>query len=672
MKKIILKKEKLTSVKSNTYKIDYFNELNNAQYEAVMHNFGPALVIAGAGTGKTRTLIYRLARLIEDGNNPESILLLSFTRKSASEMLRRAALLLDGRCEQTAGGTFHSFAVMVLRFYAKMIGYDTNFTILDQSDSEDVINIIRSEYITKNSERRFPNKRTLHRIYSMGINTKTSFDEIIEDYFPVYSNDCYQINDIINKYELYKRNHNVMDYDDLLINLYKLLKEHKKVLQTINQRYRFVMVDEYQDTNKIQHDIVLLLAGAEANVMAVGDDAQSIYSFRGASFQNIMFFPESFANCKIYKIEENYRSTNQILNLSNEVIHEAEFKYEKRLFSRISDGQLPYIISTKKEREQSEFLVQQILELRENDIPLNDIAVLFRSGFHSFDLEIELKKANIGYRKFGGLKFMETSHIKDLVAFMRILYNPKEALSWHRILTMLEGIGPKKATSVIEVVLGNNLNLKKPDKEIIKKFPEKVVDLMEFLTKVSNDKITVSDKCALISEYYRPILKIKHDDWRKRWEDISTFITISERYNSLQSFLNDLAIEPPTESVAELSTEVTDEETLTLSTIHSAKGLEWQAVFVIWALEGRFPSAKSAQTIDDIEEERRLFYVAVTRAKRFLYITYPSQIYDRESGMILSSPSRFISKIPDDIVDRWTVTPDDDEETKDFNNFSMI
>jgi len=671
LKKLVLRKEKVIKDKSSTYKINYEADLNKAQYEAVMHDSGPALVIAGAGTGKTRTLIYRLARMIEDGNNPASILLLTFTRKAASEMLRRASLLLDGRCDDVAGGTFHSFAVQILRYYAKLIGYEGTFSILDQSDSEDAINLLRSDYIDKSNPRRFPTKQTLQKIYSMSINTRNGIEEVIGDNYPYFIDESEKIQSLLLDYHIYKKNHNIMDYDDLLLNLLKLLKDNKNVLHTVNERYKYIMVDEYQDTNKLQHEIVLLLAGPRSNVMAVGDDAQSIYSFRGASYQNIMFFPESFIDCKIYKIEENYRSTEQILNLSNYIINDALIKYEKKLYSKNLQGELPAIICSRSEREQSMFLVQQILELRENGVPLNEIAVLFRSGFHSFDLEIELEKSNIPFIKFGGLKFIETSHIKDLLAYLRVLNNPKDVISWQRILMLFDGIGPKKSKNFNELVSKGSINLNKPDSEILRNQPPIVFELVSLLSDLLNSKYTISDKCAILAEFYRPLLKNKHDDWKKRWDDIETFITIAERYNNIQSFLNDLAIDPPSESVSDLSPESSDDEKLHLTTIHSAKGLEWQAVFLIWALEGRFPSAKSVRSIDSIEEERRLFYVAVTRAKKYLYITYPTNIYDRESGFILSDVSRFIKDVPEEISDRLIISEEDDDDADFLDNLSV-
>ena len=656
MKKIVLKKAGISDNKSKTgYKINYEIELNKPQYDAVMHNSGAALVIAGAGTGKTRTLVFRVARLIEDGIQPESILLLTFTRKSASEMLRRASILLDGRCDRVSGGTFHSFASQILRRHAERIGYQNTFNILDQSDSEDVINLVRNKHINDKSKKRFPIKSTLLKIYSLSKNTVSSFEEMIENQFPWFIEQTDRIIRILEEYQGYKKIYNLMDYDDLLLNILKLMKESPAALLEINATYQYTMVDEYQDSNRLQHEIVMCLAGKNQNVMAVGDDAQSIYSFRGANFQNIMFFPESFADCKIFKIEENYRSTQPILDMTNVMINDALFKYEKNLFTKRLEGEIPKLISTSTERQQSQFITQQILEHREEGIPLDNIAVLFRSGFHSFDLEIELEKANIPFQKFGGMKFIETSHIKDLIAYTRILFNPKDAISWQRVLLLMEGIGPAKAAQVIEGITDNSLSLDNYEKLNLGKHNEPIKNLFKILKDLKKSKVSIGDKTALLAEYYRPILQSKYDDWQKRWKDIETFMTIAERYDSISSFLNDMAIDPPIESVSELTPESKDDEMLTLSTIHSAKGLEWKVVFLIWALEGRFPSAKASDNLDTIEEERRLFYVACTRAKDYLYITYPTNIFDRESGFVLSQPSRFIADIDESLLDRYII-----------------
>ncbi len=662
MKKIRLKKAAVSNVsKSSGYKINYQQELNPAQYDAVMHNNGPALVIAGAGTGKTRTLVFRVARLIEDGVPPQSILLLTFTRKSASEMIRRATSILDARANKINGGTFHSFAVKILRQYADKAGYNNSFNIIDQSDSEDVLNVIRTALKFNTKKKRFPQKKTLSKILSLSINKQDDADVIIEKNFPHFSEKSDEIKLIFEEYEKYKRKYNLMDYDDLLLNLLKILKI-PSVLKEINDRYKYIMVDEYQDSNRLQHEISLKLAGAKQNLMAVGDDAQSIYSFRGADYQNIMFFPNSFSECKIFKIEQNYRSNTGILDLTNEIINQAYFKYEKNLFSEKIVAEKPYLISAKNERQQSQFVVQQVLELREEGIPLEEIAVLARSGFNTFDLEIELENAGIPYLKFGGMKFIETAHIKDLVAYFRILHNLKDAMSWHRILLLIDGIGPKSAEKIIDDITSEKITLDNYDENDFPKSSKNINELMDNLKSVKDEKMSLGDKAAILAEYYRPLLKNKHDDWKKRWKDIDAFINIAERYESIRTFLNDIAIDPPSESLSELTPEDKEDEYLTISTIHSAKGLEWKAVFLIWALEGRFPSAKSVDDIDSIEEERRLFYVAATRAKDFLYISYPNSIYDRESGYILSEPSRFIKNISDTHTEKFVLTEDEDDE----------
>ncbi len=657
MKNIVLKRqESSNSQKSRNYKINYQFDLNTAQFDAVMHTEGPALVIAGAGTGKTRTLVYRVSRLIEDGIAPESILLLTFTRKSSKEMLRRSSQLLDGRCERVSGGTYHSFATQILRKYAELINYQRSFTIIDQGDSEDAMNFVRNRFITEKTKKRFPTKSTLQKIYSLSKNTVSKYEDYIEDNFAWFSDYTDEIKTIFEFYDEYKIKYNLMDYDDLLLNLLKLLKTSKQALTEINNKYQFVMVDEYQDSNRLQHEISLLLAGPKQNIMAVGDDAQSIYSFRGANYQNIMFFPESFQNCKIYKIEENYRSNQHILDVSNIIINEAFFKYEKNLFSKKIDGELPKIIMTKNEREQSLLVTQQILEYREIGIPLDDMAVLVRNAFHSFDLEIELEKANIPFVKFGGIRFIETAHIKDLIAYLRILQNPRDVLSWQRVLLLMEGIGPGKSNKVISLINTGQVELSSYQKIDLGNKTKNVKDLFEFLNNLKHSKNSVGDTSSLIAEYYRPILKSKYDDWQKRWRDIETYLNISEKYDTIEQLLQDIALDPPVESVSELTPESKDDELLTISTIHSAKGLEWKVVFIIWALEGRFPSAKAVDSIDSIEEERRLFYVAATRAKDYLWISYPINIYDRESGSVLSESSRFISNLDEELVDKFIVS----------------
>lgn len=657
MKKIILKKKETSAPQKRIgYKIDYLNELNSAQHEAVMHNNGAALVIAGAGTGKTRTLIYRLARLVEDGVPPDTILLLTFTRKSASEMLRRASMMLDGRCERVSGGTFHSFALSVLRRYATNIGYTGNFTILDQGDSYDTINIIRSSLKLDKSKRRFPKKDTLGKIFNLAINRCCGIEDVVVDEYPHFMDDIDQITAIFNNYNSYKRQYNLMDYDDMLLNLLSLMKSNPLTEQELQKKIKYMMVDEYQDTNLLQHEIVLRLAGKHKNIMAVGDDAQSIYSFRGANFQNIIKFPESFDDCKIFKIEENYRSSQQILDVTNAVIADAAYKYEKELFTRKVHGEKPIVVSASNERQQSEFVVQQILELLEQDISLEDIAVMARSGFLMFDLEIELAKANIPYKKFGGMKFVETAHIKDLLAYFKIMYNPLDAVSWYRVLMLIDGVGPRTAQKIIDSISAGNIVLDRHSQvKISGSSGEAVQELIGLLSDLRSIKIPVAEKAPILAEYYKPIMERKYDDWKKRRKDIEMFLMISEKYSNMNDFLNDMSIEPPVESVIDIEEETKEDEFLTLTTVHSAKGLEWRAVFIIWALDGRFPSTRSSDILESLEEERRLFYVACSRAKENLYISYPINIFDRESGVILSKPTRFLDSISEELADRFII-----------------
>jgi DNA helicase-2/ATP-dependent DNA helicase PcrA len=657
LKKIILKKQSYEASPNRIgYKINYERELNPAQFEAVMHYKGPALVIAGAGTGKTRTLIYRLSRLVEDGIPPESIVLLTFTRKSSSEMMRRAALMLDGRCEHVSGGTFHSFSLYILRRWANLIGYENNFTMLDSGDSEDTVNLLRSQLKLDKSKKRFPKKATLLKIFNLVINKCQTVEEIVTSQFPFFLDEIEKINILFEQYSDYKRKYNLMDYDDLLLNLLKLVREQEQVRKELHAKYKYYLVDEYQDTNRLQHEIVLQLAGPDRNIMAVGDDAQSIYSFRGAEYNNIMTFPNDFDDCKIYKIEENYRSIQPILNLTNKIIDTATYKYEKELYSHRESDDKPKIICADNERQQSLFIAQQILDLREENYQLEDIAVLFRSGFHSFDLEIELNKANIPYMKFGGMKFIETAHIKDMMSFFKILANPKDVISWHRLMLMLDGVGPRTASKMVELISSPDFNLKEDIKlNYTPKGKDAVSRLMDFIRDIKDAKMSISDKANMISDFYRPLLSAKYDDWQKRMKDIETFVTISERYTNINDLLNEMALEPPTESVVDIEAESKEDEYLTLSTIHSAKGLEWRIIFIIWALDGRFPSSKAADSAESLEEERRLFYVACTRAKDQLYISYPMNVYDRESGMVLSKPSRFLDGLDDALADYFAL-----------------
>jgi len=641
-------------------KIDYKSALNPAQYEAVTTLDGPILVIAGAGTGKTTTLVHRVSYLVECGIDPRRILLLTFTRKSSEEMLRRAAVLLDGRCEDVAGGTFHSFGNSLLRKHAPQIGFGSSFTILDQGDSEDVINLLRTQYLGKDADKkRFPRKNTLNAVMSKSVNTLMSISKVLENEYPHYLEQANSIEQLKERYDAYKVKHNMMDYDDLLLHTVALLKQFTGVRETTSKQYAYVMVDEYQDTNKLQSELVKLLCSQHNNVMVVGDDSQSIYSFRGANFRNIMDFPKDFPGAKVITIEENYRSTQPILSLTNQIIENATEKFPKNLFTQKGiTGAKPHIVAAHSENYQSQYITEKILELREDGVSLNDIAVLFRNGYMSFDLEIELTKANIPFVKYGGMKFIEAAHVKDIISHLRVVENPKDAVSWHRILLLLDGVGPKAAQAVIDDLVAGNISIQNltPEYFTSVRSGENVGALFQTLAEIYPETVSIQDKIAAILKYYKPIMKNQYDDHQKRQKDVEALRNIAERYRSLNSFLTDMALEPPSESQVDIEAEGTDDESLTLSTIHSAKGLEWHTVFVMYALDGMFPSARAAGNEKDMEEERRLMYVACTRAKVNLIITYPMGIYDRESGMLLTKPSRFIEELPESLAERWVVS----------------
>lgn len=642
--------------------IDYQKELNEAQYEAVTATEGPLLVIAGAGTGKTRTLVFRVAHLVEIGVDPRSILLLTFTRRAAEEMLRRASLLIDNRCARVSGGTFHSFANSILRQYGRKIDLSPAFTIMDRPDSEDVIQLLRAEMGLNTKERRFPRKQTVGEIYSMALNKQWTIPELIERDYPHLNDSLEDLLRLFERYVDYKKGKSLLDYDDLLIRLKNLLAGHEEIRRRLSDTYRFIMVDEFQDTNRLQAEIVRLLAATHDNVMVVGDDAQSIYSFRGANFRNIMDFPKEFAGTRIISLEENYRSTQPILSFTNEIIRRARERYEKSLFTRKKDGDTPLLVQAESEQAQSRFVCQKILELREEGVPLWDIAVLFRSSFHSFDLEIELARHNIPFVKRGGFQFIQSAHIKDLLAHLRILSNPQDTISWSRALLLLEGVGAQQSQKIIHWLLeGTNPTERLRSFEAKGKVAHGLRTLAQVL-EACREGERPAEKAQYLMQYYVPILKRKYrEDYPKRLRDMEHFQGMTERYRSLERLLSDMALEPPTESVDEVLAVDPDEGPLVLSTIHSAKGLEWHSVFIIWALEGRFPSYYNIDTEEELEEERRLLYVAATRAKENLFITYPVKIFDRGLRTVLSRPSQFIEGIPEEMLEPVTLVDEEEE-----------
>lgn len=646
------------SPESKRTHIDYQHELNPAQYEAVTLTEGPVLVIAGAGSGKTRTLVYRLAYLVEHGIPPWNILLLTFTRKASQEMLHRASQLINRPLHQVSGGTFHAVCHGWLRRYGARIGYDCGFTLLDRHDQGDLVRLLRDRLELKVSPGQFPRRQTIAEIFGALVNKNLDLETLLTREHPQFLTQAPALTALNRLYQRHKREHQLLDYDDLLLEGRRLLTEHEDLRLSLSEGYRYIMVDEYQDTNRLQAEIVKLLAFTHDNVMAVGDDSQSIYSFRGANFRNIMDFPSLFAGTRIIKLEENYRSTQPILDLTNTIIAQASEKYTKCLFTKKKQGPKPVLLEAGGENEQSQLVCQSLAELRKQGTSLRQMAVLFRSAYHSFDLEIELLRQQIPFMKFGGFKFMESAHIKDLLAHLRVAANPRDSLSWNRLLQLVPGIGKKSAQKFLTQLPQEGFSLQGALQWLTSQKGARakaaLQPLIELLEQLQSPDLAPATRLNMALSYYEPILKTHFDDYPKRLRDLEHLLTITARYGSLGDFLNDLTLEPPA-SMAEITAE--PGEYLTLSTIHSAKGLEWDAVFIIWAAEGRFPSVYSQEREAELEEERRLMYVAATRARRYLYVMYPKVSYTKYLGTTFNAASRFVRDLPRSLLEPLKVEP---------------
>jgi DNA helicase II / ATP-dependent DNA helicase PcrA len=625
------------------------SQLNESQYSAVTTVNGPVLVIAGAGSGKTRTLVYRVAHLLDKGIAPENILLLTFTRKASQEMLWRAGHLLNDSCNRVVGGTFHGIANMLLRRYGSSVGYGSSFTIIDRSDAEGIVNLLKSSLELGGRGRQFPSKRVLINMFSGAVNKSMALEDLLYDQYAHLSEYLEDILNLQSHYIDFKRDHGLMDYDDLLINWKKLLEEDQEARTALSSRFAYIMVDEYQDTNLIQADIIRLSAFTHDNVMAVGDDSQSIYSFRGADFFNIMRFPKIFPNTHIIKLEENYRSSQPILNLTNDIIRNATNKYSKTLFTRIEGNVKPLLFVAADERQEAQFVAGKIRQLHQDGISFDDIAVLFRSGYHSFKLEMELGAYGMEFVKRGGLKLTESAHMKDILSFLRILINPRDNLSWNRILLQLDKIGPKTAQKITATIA-----LSEDPFSTLIHYPagaswrKGFADLVKLFQTLRRDA-SPSVLFETIMSYYMPLFEqIYADDYPKRKKDLDQLQGIIATYDTLQAFIDDTTLDPPE---ADALKDNQDAKKLVLSTIHSAKGLEWEVVFVIGLADGRFPHP-SAESGGQWEEERRLLYVAATRAKKQLYLCYPKDLMtpDRRFQRVGMSP--FLRELRPNLFDR--------------------
>jgi DNA helicase-2/ATP-dependent DNA helicase PcrA len=650
------------------------DSLNPAQFEAVTAGDGPILVIAGAGTGKTWTLACRVAYLIEQGVPPERILLLTFSRRAAREMLSRAGRLVDAsRTGKVWGGTFHAMANRLLRIYGRGVGVAPDFTVLDQADMADLMDLIRGEqHPTRDrNDRRFPKKDTLVAIYSRMVNAGEKLSAVLEHAFPWCRDDAEGIRAIFAEYTRRKRDQNVLDYDDLL--LYWRALGESAAGQDAGRQFEHVLVDEYQDTNPLQAQILMSLRAENRNLMVVGDDAQAIYAFRAASVRNILDFPDHFPGARRITLEQNYRSTRPILDVSNAVIARARERFPKNLWPVRSGGARPMLLTCADEHEQCLQVCERILEHREQGIPLQQQAVLFRTGHHSDLLELELTRRNIPFVKYGGLKFLESAHIKDVLAIMRVLENPHDEVSWFRILQLLEGIGPAGARSIMQA-LGVRSSATDPIRTLLER-PPRVSDAaskgLDALRSTladcfpnpngGSDPLTPATEMARIRQFVEPIITDRYASAQARLADIEQLEQVASGYSSRSRFLSELALDPPTATSDLAGPPLLDEDYLILSTVHSAKGGEWDVVHVIHAADGMIPSDMSTGNQEEIEEERRLFYVALTRARDNLYVYFPLRFYRRPRGKDdnhhFAQLTRFLPEDIQSLFDRRTTGP---------------
>ncbi|MDF3820100.1 ATP-dependent helicase [Leptospira sp. 96542] len=622
------------------------NDLNETQQIVVTSGQGPHLILAGAGTGKTKTLVHRLSYLVESGMDPKSILLLTFSRRAAREMLFRATNLLDSRVRSVTGGTFHSFCLHFLRRFGLSQGIPPNFTIMDENETTDCIGLVRDQFWSKTTEKRFPKKETLAEIFSTSFNQQISLEKAITKEYPSFLTFTKDIQSLRTSFQEYKLKYNLLDFDDLLHFTKTILVENEPIRKNISNTYKSILVDEYQDTNRIQAHIACLLASIHENILVVGDDAQCIYGFRGASVHNILDFPKIFPNTKTITLTKNYRSTQNILNLANGVLEQSSINFKKKLQSVKEDqGKLPSLLLTETLHDEANLIANQILELHEDGVKFSEIAILFRASYQSNVLEINLAAKNIPYRKFGGRKFLELSHTKDILAYFRVLNNPRDVLAWNRILLLEKHIGKKYTKLLLQSLESIDFNIfSENEKELWFGLPTDIShslqNLVLFLQTTAKEKLSTVLTFEQILKHYIPILETVYDDYEKRKNDLETLKILSNEFKDLEDFLANLTLDPKDSLDPDLVKDQDNEDSLTLSTVHSSKGLEWKHVFVLQVNEGSFPNSRIRLT-EELEEERRLFYVAITRAAFHLYLSYPI-VGDKNK---MSPLSRFLSDL---------------------------
>jgi DNA helicase-2/ATP-dependent DNA helicase PcrA len=646
--------------------INYAGELNEQQHAAVTAPPGPSLVIAGAGSGKTRALIYRVAWLLEQGIPPERILLLTFTNKAAKEMMRRVADLLGQELAFLWGGTFHSIGNRILRQHAPLLGYQRDFTIMDREDAKHLISTCLAESEVDVKATRFPKAEVLGDIFSLAINTHHTIPELLKEQYGYFEQLAAQIADIQQRYAARKRATNAMDFDDLLVLWLRLMQDHEEVRETYQRRFQFILVDEYQDTNKLQSDLIDLLAARHQNLMVVGDDAQSIYAWRGANFQNILKFPERYPAAKIYKIETNYRSTPEILQVANAAITANLQQFAKELAPARKAGSKPVTVVCNDAGEQAAFVAQRVLELREEGGDLNKMAVLYRSHFHALELQLELTKRNIPFSITSGIRFFEQAHIKDVTAYLKLVHNQRDELAFKRLAQLLPGIGGKGADKLWRLFVGGmpKAEIRRPNEGRSPKTEsetENTPAAVEPSPAAQDSRPQTQDSAApplavRLQACAGAVPKKAAVAWAQFVATMAQLEAQNVRDNASKTI--GLVIEAGyVEAEDELPAQA-DDERLRLSTIHQAKGLEFDVVFVIMLCDGLFPSERSLDTDEGEEEERRLLYVAITRARNELYLSYPlMRAGFGGSGDMMQRPSRFLEEIPKELVEEWNLRP---------------
>lgn len=654
------------------FSLDYKKELNAEQYAAVSSPPGPALVIAGAGSGKTRTLTYRVAYLIEKGVEPKNILLLTFTNKASREMLERVRELVPIDISDLWGGTFHSVCNRILRRHAEELGFTSAFSIMDRDDQKSLINSVIASLDIDTKSKRFPKADVLLTIFSLAQNTGASIEDVIHTDYPYFEEWAEQIKEISTKYKNKKQNVNSMDFDDLLIYTSQLLLSNVELRVRYQKKFQHLLVDEFQDTNHVQSNLINSLIGEKQSIMVVGDDAQSIYSWRGADMENILSFPERYPETKIYRIESNYRSVPEILELSNTAIRANTRQFEKALRAHRPGGSaLPALVALDDPGMQANFVAQRILELRDEGLELEEMAILYRAHHQSLEIQMELTSRDIPFQITSGLRFFEQAHIKDVSAFLRFVVNRKDEVSFKRMVTLLPGVGAVAAEKLWQGWTATGWHEKEEnppqfsDLLLSLKAPKKAQANWEQLCFTLDELIQGGEFArpssmvfSVLEGVYDDYLRATFDNYEQRKQDINQLMDYGEGFDDILEFLAQLSLMSSVDGDPAGKTAQPEDEAVTLTSIHQAKGLEWKAVFVIWLTDGMFPNGRIIESDDQesMEEERRLFYVAITRAKDELYLTYPMINPKSYRGDLIQTPSRFLEDFPRELVEEWNVS----------------